>query len=119
MTGYGEEFKLNIIDIRHTMYKNNDVTEFLFDSEKNDLLKQTRSISFEKIIALIESGCLVGVLKHPNSKKYPDQEFYIVDVEGYAHVVPYVKDGNRVFLKTIFPSRRATKEFLKAKKEKI
>ena len=69
---------------------------------------QERGISFEQIIALIESGKLIQVLEHPDKKKYPNQLLYEVDVDGYVHVVPVVKEGRTLFLKTIYPSRKAT-----------
>ena len=86
--------------------------EYYFDPSKNALLKEKRGISFEEIILLIEEENLIGILKHPNQMKYPNQHFYIVDVEGYAYLVPFIREGNKIFLKTIFPSRKATKEFL-------
>jgi uncharacterized DUF497 family protein len=93
--------------------------EYFFDAEKNSLLKEKRGISFEEMILLIEEGHLIKVMKHPNSKKYPQQEFYVIDVDGYAYLVPFVREGNKIFLKTIFPSRKATKEILgKKNKEK-
>jgi hypothetical protein len=50
--------------------------------------------------------------EHPNKKKYPNQKVMIVDVDGYAFLVPYVVDKNEYFLKTIIPSRKATKRYL-------
>jgi hypothetical protein len=49
---------------------------------------------------------------HPNKKKYPNQRILIVDVSGYAYMVPFIKDDNEYFLKTIIPSRKATKKYL-------
>ena len=83
---------------------------FEFDPEKNVLLKKERGIGFEEIIALIESGKLINILGHPNKKKYPHQFIYEVDVGGYVYIVPFVKHESRIFLKTIHPSRKATKK---------
>ena len=69
---------------------------------------QVRGISFEQIIALIESGKLIQVLEHPDREKYPNQFLYEIDGDGYVHVVPVVKDGRTLVLKTIYPSRKAT-----------
>ena len=91
--------------------------EFEFDTEKNASLKRERGISFEEIILLIDEGHLLDVVEHPNNKKYPSQRFYVVDVDGYIHLVPFVREGNKIFLKTIYPSRKATKEYLRRKKE--
>jgi len=89
-----------------------DEVEYYFDPEKNAFLKEKRGISFEEIILLIEEGYLLKVMKHPNFVKYPHQEFYVIDVEGYAYLVPFVRDGNKIYLKTIFPSRKATQALL-------
>lgn len=59
----------------------------------------------------ISSGDLLGVVPHPNVQKYPDQKIMYVRVDDYVYVVPYVEGNGRKFLKTIIPSRRATKEF--------
>jgi hypothetical protein len=87
--------------------------EYAFDPEKNAWLMQERGISFELIIALIESGKLIRVLEHPDKKRYPNQLLYEVDVDGYVHVVPVVKEGKTLFLKTIYPSRKATRKHTK------
>ncbi len=52
---------------------------------------------------------------HPNKKKYPNQRILIIDVEGYAYLVPCVINENECFLKTIIPSRKATKTYLGGK----
>ena len=59
----------------------------------------------------ISSGDLLGVVPHPNVQKYPDQKIMYVRVDDYVYIVPYVEANGRKFLKTIIPSRRATKEF--------
>ncbi len=84
--------------------------DYAFDSEKNAWLIQERGIGFEHIIALIESGMLVQVLEHPDKDRYPNQLLYEVDVDGYVHIVPVVKEGRTLFLKTIYPSRKATRK---------
>ena len=82
--------------------------EYSFDPEKDAWLIRQRGISFEQIITLIEAGKLIQVLEHPNKERYPDQLLYEVDVDGYVYVVPVVRQGRSLFLKTIYPSRKAT-----------
>ena len=84
--------------------------DYAFDPEKNTWLIRERGISFEQIIALIEDGKLVHVLEHPDKVRYPSQLLYEVDVDGYVYVVPVVKTGKTLFLKTIYPSRKATRK---------
>ncbi len=86
--------------------------EYEYSNEKNILLKEQRGISFEEIIFYINNGCLIDTIKHHNKAKYDSQEFYVVDVEGYIYLVPFVKQASKIFLKTIFPSRKHTKKYL-------
>ena len=84
--------------------------DFGFDPEKNAWLIQERGICVEQIIALIENGKLVQVLDHPDKTKYPHQLMYEVNVDGYLYIVPVVKKDRSLFLKIIYPSRKATRK---------
>lgn len=86
--------------------------EFEFNAEKNKLLKEQRGISFEEIIFYINNGHLLDVIQHDNTEKYAGQKFYVVDVDGYVYLVPFVRMKNKIMLKTIFPSRKHTKQYL-------
>ncbi len=81
---------------------------FNWSAEKNEILKQTRGISFEEIVFLIQSGNLLGTEENPG---YPNQKIYVVEVENYAVIVPFVENDNEIFLKTAFPSRKYTKKY--------
>jgi uncharacterized DUF497 family protein len=83
--------------------------DFSFDPAKNAWLKKERGVSFEQIISLITEGRLIGVLDHPNKARYPGQVLLEVDVDGYVCIVPAVWEGSSIFLKTIYPSRKATR----------
>ena len=85
-----------------------------WSTKKNQVLIEERGISFERVVAAIEQGQVVDVVDHPNPQKYPGQSIYIVDIDRYIYLVPFVgdKQGNR-FLKTIIPSRKATRDYLK------
>lgn len=84
---------------------------FRWNAEKNEILARERGITFEEIVQRIESGAKVIETDHPNKEKYPDQKLLIIDVDGYAYIVPCVIDKNECFLKTIIPSRKATKKY--------
>jgi hypothetical protein len=84
--------------------------DYAFDPQKNAWLVRESGISFEQIIALIESSKLFQVLEHPNAERYPNQLLYEVDVDGYVHVVPVVREGRTLFLKIIYPSRKRTRK---------
>ncbi len=76
--------------------------------EKNEILKAKRGISFEEIAYLIESSQILGIEENSG---IPDQKIYILEIENYAVIVPFVKKDNEIFLKTAFPSRKYTKRY--------
>lgn len=86
---------------------------FSWSEEKNEVLLAERDISFEEIVLYIEKGFLLDVLEHPNPEKYPGQKIFVVQVEEYVYLVPFVESEDTVFLKTIIPSRKATRKYLK------
>jgi len=88
------------------------VKYFDWDEEKNAFLKALREISFEDVQTAIEEGRVLDEFEHPNKKRYPNQRIFIVEIDNYAYYVPYVEDEEKIFLKTIFPSRKATKKYL-------
>ncbi len=83
-----------------------------WNQEKNKILKAERNIYFEEIIFHIEKGDELDVYPHPNQVRYPNQKISVVAVNDYAYLVPYVESENEVFLKTIIPSRKATKKYI-------
>ncbi|WP_405236035.1 toxin [Lentisalinibacter orientalis] len=54
----------------------------------------------------------VGVLDHPNQDRYAGQRVFVIAIDDYAYLVPFVEDDDEVFLKTIIPSRKATRKYL-------
>ena len=80
-----------------------------WSSDKNQLLIKERGISFERIVFEIGSGNELDVLEHPNQQKYPEQKILMVQVDDYVYAVPFVESDTEIFLKTIIPSRKATK----------
>jgi uncharacterized DUF497 family protein len=86
---------------------------FRWNPEKNESLKADRGISFESVVIAIESGGLLDILAHPQQAKYPRQRVLVVALDSYVYLVPFVEEGDYFFLKTIIPSRKATREFLK------
>ena len=82
-----------------------------WDPSKNEKLKAERNISFEEVVFHIEQGDEVNVFEHPNQERYPGQKISVVLIEGYAYLVPYVESATEIFLKTIIPSRKATKKY--------
>ncbi len=85
---------------------------FDWSDEKNEVLERTRGVCFEEVLVQIEAGHILDVIALPDLNKYPGQRFIVIDIDGYVWLVPYVKSGGTRFLKTIIPSRKATREYL-------
>ncbi|MDR9403189.1 MAG: toxin [Halothece sp. Uz-M2-17] len=85
---------------------------FNWNSQKNQQLIGDRQISFEDILFNIQKGRLLDDIEHPNRVKYPNQRIFVVEVDEYAYLVPYVENDDEIFLKTVIPSRKATKQYL-------
>ena len=86
---------------------------FIFDVEKEAWLINERGIGFNEVIEYIKDGRLISIIPNPNQIKYKDQKIAIIDIAGYVYMVPFMESGNEIFLKTIYPSRKATKKYLK------
>ena len=84
---------------------------FSWNAEKNQLLQQERGISFERIVFEIANGNELGIVDHPNQDKYPGQKIAMVQVDDYVFAVPLVDSAEEIFLKTIIPSRKATRQY--------
>jgi uncharacterized DUF497 family protein len=91
--------------------------QFDWNPEKNQQLIEERGISFEEVIFHLQSDGLLDDIKHPNEDTYLHQRIFIVAIEGYAYLVPYVESDKGIFLKTIIPSRKATKQYLEKDNE--
>ena len=85
---------------------------FSWSPEKNDWLKRERGVSFEDGVFHVQAGDEVDLFEHPNQARYPGQKIMVVLIEGYAYLVPFVESGDEIFLKTIIPSRKATRQYL-------
>ena len=83
-----------------------------WNTDKNSILKKERGISFEDVLYYIKNGNLLAIIKHPSQDKYPGQQMYIIEINNYAYLVPFIETENEIFLKTIIPSRKATKLYL-------
>ena len=86
---------------------------FAWNEDKNERLKAERGVSFEEVVYCIERGRVLDIAEHPNQEKYRGQRLFVVDMGDYAWLVPFVETEDEVFLKTIIPSRRATRQYLR------
>ncbi|MCP5515468.1 MAG: DUF4258 domain-containing protein [Spirochaetales bacterium] len=84
---------------------------FDWDENKNRELRKTRNISFEDVLFLIEKGDIMDIVENPNQEKYPRQKYFILELNNYIYYVPFAEDDEKIFLKTIIPSRKYTKKY--------
>lgn len=85
---------------------------FDWSKEKNKTLKKERDISFEDVLIAIEEGGIIDVIKNPNKKRYKNQKIFLVKINEYVFLVPFIEDEKKIFFKTIIPSRKATKKYV-------
>ena len=90
---------------------------FSWNNEKNQLLKAERNISFEEVVFYIEKQHVLDIIEHPNQEKYKGQRIFIVNINNYACLVPFVESEREIFLKTIIPSRKATRKYLRGQEK--
>ncbi len=91
---------------------------FEWSTEKNLQLRQERGITFEEILFHSERGDLLDVLEHPQPERFGHQRIFVVRVVDYVYLVPFVESDREIFLKTIIPSRKATRDYLRKEEEK-
>jgi len=87
-----------------------------WSAAKSLALKAERGVSFEEVLSAISQGGLIAVMDHPKRVKYRHQKMLVVRIQDYAYLVPYVESESEIFLKSIMPSRKATRHFLSGDK---
>jgi uncharacterized DUF497 family protein len=86
---------------------------FRWNAQKNEALRLERGVTFERVVVAIESGGLLDIVAHPNPDKYSQQRVLVIAMDNYVYLVPVVEESDYFFLKTIIPSRKATRDYLK------
>jgi uncharacterized DUF497 family protein len=84
---------------------------FDWSNEKNEWLKANRGVCFEQVVMLFEREDVLDILEHPKQETYPGQKIAVIRIGDYAFLVPFVEEGETIFLKTIIPSRKATSKY--------
>jgi hypothetical protein len=84
---------------------------FRWNIEKNELLRLDRGISFESVVVALETGGLLDLMEHPNAAKYPNQKIFLVFIMNYVYLVPFIEEDDHYVLKTMIPSRKATRDY--------
>ncbi len=88
------------------------IKRFRWNAEKNQQLQVERGVSFEQALRAIQSNQLLDIIQHPNSERYPNQQIFILEMNQYIYLVPFVESENEIFLKTIIPSRKLKRQYL-------
>lgn len=83
-----------------------------WNEEKNKWLAKERAVTFEDAVLAIQEGKILTIIEHPNQRRYPKQKIYVIEIGEYAYLVPFIESKEKIFLKTIFPSRKYTREYL-------
>src|SRR5438034_5669207 len=96
----------------HIVLHYRSVKYFTCDDAKSEKLKADRGIGFEEIVFLIGQGHVLDILEHPSQQRYGGQRIFVVQRDDYVYLVPFVEDDKLIALKTIIPSRKATKQYL-------
>ena len=86
---------------------------FRWNPDKNAHLQAERGVSFEEVVLAIGADGLLDVIRHPNTEKYPNQRIFVVKLKDYAYLIPFVEEADCYFLKTVIPSRKATRNYMK------
>ncbi len=86
---------------------------FEWANEKNEKLKSDRGVSFEEVVFCIANDFVLDIIQNPNQTKYPNQRMYIVNIDNYAYLVPFIEREETIYLITVIPSRKATRKYLK------
>ena len=85
-----------------------------WDEQKNSWLKQHRGVSFEQAAVRLALERVLDVTDHPNRERYPGQKVAVIEINGYAYLVPYERVGGEIVLKTMIPSRKVTRKYIGA-----
>ena len=87
------------------------MSEHRWDALKNRQLARERGVRFEDVLLAIDHGYLLDILQHPNADRHGHQKIFVVEIRGYVYLVPFVEQGSELFLKTIIPSRKLTRQY--------
>lgn len=90
---------------------------YQWNHQKNRLLQDERGISFERVVIAILGDELLDIIAHHNQEKFGHQRIFVLNIEQYVYLVPFVENNDVIFLKTIIPSRKMTKRYLGGKKD--
>ena len=91
--------------------------ECTWDPVKDEWLLRNRGMSFNDVVYHLEHGGFLADIRHPNQERHPGQRLYVVQIDGYAHVVPFYRDGDVESLRTIYPSRKYTSAYLRNRRQ--
>ena len=83
-----------------------------WNPDKNQQLIEERGVSFDEVVFYLLQGDILDDMEHPNPEKYPKQRIFVLSIDDNVHLVPYVESDKEIFLKTVIPSRKATKAYL-------
>ncbi|HSM81528.1 MAG TPA: hypothetical protein VLS96_07575 [Nodosilinea sp.] len=84
----------------------------LWNADKNKQLRAERGIDFDAVALAVKQGQVLDVIEHPNQEKYPSQKIFVIAINQYVYLIPFIEDEHAIFLKTIIPSRKMKRKYL-------
>ncbi|MCH9852218.1 MAG: toxin [Alphaproteobacteria bacterium] len=90
-----------------------------WNEEKSKWLRNKygrNGVGFEECAALIKAKQALDDIKN-FSPRYPKQNLFVLEIKNYVYLVPYVETDNKIFLKTLYPSRKYTAIYLRKGKQ--
>lgn len=88
---------------------------YAWNDEKDRQLKTERGVSFAEVLVHIAAGDVLDIIQHPRPERYDGQRIFVVKLRDYVWLVPFVESDDEIFLKTMIPSRKATRKYLGGK----
>ena len=84
----------------------------LWNADKNKQLRAERGIDFDAVALAVKQGQVLDVIEHPNQEQYPSQKIFVIAINQYVYLIPFIEDEHAIFLKTIIPSRKMKRKYL-------
>ena len=87
--------------------------DYIWDADKNEWLRRNRGLTFDDVVYHITHGGLLAEILHPNQERHPGQRMYVIVIDDYVYVVPFYRDGDAESLRTVYPSRKYTRDYVR------
>lgn len=80
-----------------------------YNQEKSDLLKAIRGISLKEVAEMVVNN--INIIEIIENQNYTNQSYFVLNINNYIWFCPFVETDSEIFLKTVFPNRKANKKY--------